>query len=181
MGFNTHPHHDMEIITYIVQGELKHKDSMGTEATIKPGEVQRMSAGTGIQHSEFNHLHDQKTHLLQIWILPEKIGVVPSYEQKSFENDFLGGDLILVASKNGFNASISINQDVNLYACKAVVDTEKVFKVSPQRRIWLQNIKGQTQANDVILNAGDAVGFDKVDSLFLKWHNDSEFLLFDLP
>ena len=154
---------------------------MGTESVIKPGEVQRMSAGTGVRHSEFNPDTKNRTHLLQIWLLPEKTGIQPSYEQKSFANELATNDLILVASKNGRQGSVSINQDVNLYACKSSQKKELLFSIQKNRNIWLQNIKGELQVDDVTLAAGDAIALEQTESINLKSNAGSEFLIFDLP
>ncbi len=180
-GFGTHPHRDMEIISYAVDGALEHKDSMGTETVIRPGEIQRMSAGTGVRHSEYNHSPDKEAHFLQIWILPEKEGLAPSYAQKSFASDFAKSDLTLVASKSGRNGSVTLNQDVNLYACKAQQAGEKVFKTSLQRKTWVQVIKGKVQVGSADLDSGDAAGIEDVESVNLKWTSGAEFLFFDLP
>ena len=180
-GFNTHSHKDMEIISYVIEGALEHKDSMGNATLIKPGEVQRMSAGTGVQHSEFNHLKQEKTHFLQIWIIPEKLGVTPSYDQKSFEEELNSNDLILVTSKTGKNNSVSINQDVNIYACKSTKTGHKQLKTSIDRHAWIQVIKGQIQIDHEVLKAGDGAALEKVTSLDIKWAENSEFLLLDLP
>jgi redox-sensitive bicupin YhaK (pirin superfamily) len=180
-GFDTHPHANMEIISYVIDGALEHKDSMGTETVIRTGDVQRMSAGTGIRHSEYNHSKTQQTHFLQIWIMPEKLGVSPSYDQKSFTEALSGNGLILVASKTGREGSISINQDVDLYACKSNGAGEKTLSNKSARRLWIQNIKGDVLVNDQLYKAGDAAGFEKTESLHLKWSQGSEFLVFDLP
>jgi redox-sensitive bicupin YhaK (pirin superfamily) len=180
-GFSTHGHKDMEIITYIIDGALEHKDSMGTSATILPGEVQRMSAGSGVRHSEHNHLKDKVTHLLQIWILPEKEGIEPSYEQKSFSNDFSCSDLILVASRKGKNGSITLNQDVDMYVAKAQDAGEKELKTFTHRHTWVQVIKGEVKVEDKMLTAGDGAAIEEVDTILLKWSNNSEFIVFDLP
>mgnify|MGYP001309144601 CR=1 FL=1 len=180
-GFGMHPHRDMEIISYVVEGALEHKDSMGTESVIRPGEVQRMSAGTGVRHSEYNPDANNRTHLLQIWLLPEKTGIKPSYEQKSYEHDLSSNDLVLVASKSGRDGSVTINQDVNLYACKSTQAKELSFKTLQNRNIWLQNIKGVLQVDDSILEPGDAISFEKTELIKLKSQAGSEFLIFDLP
>ena len=180
-GFPTHSHQNMEIITYIVDGELEHKDSMGNTATIKPGEVQRMSAGTGVRHSEYNHLKEQQTHLLQIWILPEKSGVIPGYEQKDFSERLQGGDLVLVASNSGRDGSVSMNQDADIYALKSVKAGEKILNTDETRFYWLQVIKGVVKFNDVSFSAGDAASASVLSRIHLQWQGNSEFLLFDLP
>ncbi len=179
-GFGTHPHRDMEIISYVIEGALEHKDSMGTESIILPGEVQRMSAGIGIRHSEYNHSKTKQAHFLQIWVIPEKLELPPSYEQKSFEADFEKNDLVLVGSQNGRNGSITIHQDLNLYACKSKAAGKKILSTGLNRKIWVQNIKGQVQVNDFTLESGDAAGFEKVETLNLNWTDGSEFLVFDL-
>lgn len=180
-GFDTHGHRDMEIISYVIEGELKHQDSMGTNTVIKPGEVQRMSAGTGVRHSEYNNLSDKETHFLQIWITPEKTGIAPSYGQKSFASDFSCSDMILVASRDGRNGSITINQDVDMYAVKAQDVGEKKLKTYPHRHIWVQVIKGDVRADGTQLEAGDGAGIQEVESVKLEWSKDAEFIVFDLP
>ncbi len=180
-GFRTHGHQNMEIITYIIEGALEHKDSMGNTAVIYPGEVQRMSAGTGVQHSEFNHLHDQKTHLLQIWITPDKLGYKPSYDQKNFSEKLKSGQLILVASNTGRDASVSLNQDVDIYALKSTNAGERILNTDETRVYWLQVVNGVVNFNDVSLSAGDAVSVTMITRAHLKWQPNSEFLLFDLP
>lgn len=180
-GFDTHGHRDMEIISYVIEGELEHKDSMGTNTVIRPGEVQRMTAGTGVRHSEYNHMPDKETHFLQIWIMPEKQGMKPSYDQKSFSNDFGCSDLILVGSKDGRNGSITINQDVDMYAAKAQDDGEKTLKTYLHRHLWVQVIKGQVSVESETLQAGDGAAIQDVDHLKLQWKKGSEFIVFDLP
>jgi len=179
-GFGTHGHRDMEIITYVVKGSLAHKDSMGNEATILPGEVQRMSAGTGVRHSEYSK-ESGETHLLQIWIMPEKNGIEPSYAQKSFANDFGCSDMILVASKAGKNGSITLNQDVDLYVAKAADEGEKTLKTFPHRHLWVQVVTGEVKVGEETLAAGDGAGIKGVEALKLRWTKDSEFLVFDMP
>lgn len=180
-GFGTHGHRDMEIISYVIDGALEHKDSMGSDTIIKPGEVQRMSAGSGVRHSEYNHLKDQSTHFLQIWIMPEEKGIAPSYDQRSFENDFGCSDLILVASKNGRNGSVTINQDVDMYAAKAQDAGEKTMKTYKHRHLWVQVIKGEVKVDGTELSAGDGAGIKDVESVKLEWSKGSEFIFFDLP
>jgi redox-sensitive bicupin YhaK (pirin superfamily) len=180
-GFDTHPHHDMEIISYVVEGELQHKDSMGNAALIKPGEVQRMSAGTGVRHSEYNNLKDRVTHFLQIWILPDKTGIPPGYGQKSFESEFACSDLILVASKSGKNGSITLNQDVDVYAAKAQEAGEKLHKTYPHRHLWVQIVKGEVSVEGTQLGAGDGAGISEVEAVKLAWTKGAQFLFFDMP
>ena len=180
-GFGTHGHRDMEIISYVIDGALEHKDSMGTETVIRPGEVQRMSAGTGVRHSEYNHQKEKETHFLQIWIMPEKTGIEPSYAQKSFSNDFGCSDMVLVASRNGKNGSITLNQDVDLYVAKAQDNGEKVLKTFKHRHTWIQVVKGEVKVEGATLTNGDGAGIDNVEALKIEWSKDSEFLVFDLP
>jgi len=180
-GFDAHPHRDMEIISYVIEGGLKHKDSMGNETFIRPGEVQRMSAGTGVRHSEYNELEDKTTHFLQIWIMPEKEGVKPSYDQKSFESDLGCSDLLLVGSKTGKNNSVTIGQDVDLYAAKAKDEGEKTLKTFCTRRLWVQVIKGNVDVEGSKLSPGDGAAIKDVEKLHLKWNKGAEFLVFDMP
>ena len=180
-GFPTHPHQNMEILSYVIEGALEHQDSMGTKSIILPGEIQRMSAGTGVQHSEQNHLKDKKTHFLQIWITPEKYALQPSYAQKSFQTEFSTGQLILLASKNGDNNSITIHQDTNIYACKGNNKSEINFKINANRHIWIQVVHGPVHIEKKHLESGDGAAIEKLDSLHLSWEKNSEFLLFDLP
>jgi redox-sensitive bicupin YhaK (pirin superfamily) len=180
-GFPTHPHRDMEIITYIIEGELAHKDSTGTVATIKPGEVQRMSAGTGIQHSEFNALNDAKTHLLQIWIQPDKRGVSPSYEQKDFSLRLAeGSGLTLAVSRDGRDGSVKIHQDVDLYAARWSRPNELNFSLREGRYAWVQLVSGALEINETLLRPGDGVAIGAEKMLRLKTASTAEFLLFDL-
>jgi quercetin 2,3-dioxygenase len=180
-GFAMHGHQNMEIITYIVDGALEHKDSMGNSAVIRPGEVQRMSAGTGVRHSEFNHLKDQKTHLLQIWILPDAHNYLPSYEQKNFEKKLAEGDITLVASNHGRDNTVSLNQDLDLYALKSAQAGERILNTQESRAYWLQVIKGSVKMNDISLSAGDAASSTALTRLHFRWTAGSEFLIFDLP
>lgn len=180
-GFPPHAHQNMEIITYIVDGVLEHKDSMGNTATISPGEVQRMSAGTGVRHSEYNHLKDRGTHLLQIWLTPDKNGYPPGYEQKDFSQRLAGGDVILVASNSGRDGSVKINQNVDLYALKSATAGERILNTDETRMYWLQVIRGVVKFNDVSVGAGDAISASNLTRIHLQWQNSSEFLLFDLP
>src|SRR5262245_4612897 len=163
-GFGTHPHQDMEIITYILEGALQHKDSMGTGSIIRPGEVQRMSAGTGITHSEFNASRSEHVHLLQIWILPEVRGLKPSYEQKEFSRDSLRGGFRLVGAREPEDDAVKIHQDVKLYA--TVLQDETVrHNLSPSRYGWLQVARGSIQLNGTNLEAGDGAAVSETTSL----------------
>ncbi len=181
-GFDTHPHSDMEIITYVLEGALAHKDSLGTGSVILPGDVQRMSAGTGIEHSEFNHSKTEKVHLLQIWIFPEKKGIEPSYEQKSFSAAEKQGRLRLVASRDGRDGSVRIHQNANLYV-SLLQEGEKIAYSNPSsRHAWLQVARGILRCNDLELQAGDglAVSGDEKLELVGAGPNKAELLLFDL-
>lgn len=180
-GFPMHGHRDMEIITYVISGALAHKDTLGNSTTIKPGEVQRMTAGTGIKHSEFNALNDKPTHLLQIWILPEKPSLQPGYEQKEFTKDFENEKFKLVASQNGTEGSISAHQDFKLFAGHFnAADSQKV-ELKAGRNAWVQLIEGRLQINDITLSAGDGLAVSKESTLNLKALDKSHFLFFDLP
>lgn len=180
-GFPTHAHQNMEIVTYIVEGALEHKDSMGNAATIKPGEVQRMTAGTGVRHSEFNHLKDQKTHLLQIWILPDKAGYPPGYEQKDFSSSLSGGQFTLVASNTGRDNSVSLNQDVDIYAVKSPQAGERILNTDENRSYWVQVVSGVVKMNEITLSAGDGASGGALSRVHFQWQKGSEFLVFDLP
>lgn len=179
-GFGTHPHEDMEIITYVLSGALEHKDSMGNSSVILPGEVQRMSAGTGVTHSEFNHSKEDVTHLLQIWIFPREKGLKPSYEQKKFSDELKTNKLCLVASKNGREGSVTIHQDVDLYASILEKEEDISFNIQKDRYLWIQVIKGSLNVNGHSLNSGDAASLSDELSLKLQAPEKAEFLVFDL-
>ena len=180
-GFGTHAHRDMEIISYVLEGALAHKDSIGTGSVIRPGDVQRMSAGTGIQHSEFNASSTEPVHFLQIWILPEQNGIQPSYEQKTFAEAEKRDTLRLVGSRDGRNGSITIHQDVNLYAT-TLQEGDKVSQPLAKGRVaWLQVVRGAVQMNDQKLTAGDGAAIAQEAQITLQGaSNDAEVLLFDL-
>ncbi|HMJ08519.1 MAG TPA: pirin family protein [Pyrinomonadaceae bacterium] len=179
-GFPKHGHRDMEIITYMISGELSHRDSMGNGETILPNEVQRMTAGTGILHSEYSSPTD-KTHLLQIWILPEKNGLTPSYEQKLFRPEEKQGKLRLVASRGGDDGSVAINQDVALYASVLNKGEEAAHEIKPGRHAWIQLIDGSLNLNGETLEAGDGAAVSDENVLWIKsLESKTEFLLFDL-
>lgn len=180
-GFPTHGHQNMEIITYIIEGALEHKDSMGNTAVIKPGEVQRMSAGTGVRHSEFNNSKENKTHLLQIWIIPDKEGYPPSYEQKDFKSKLASNELCLVASNHGRDGSVSLSQDVDMYALKSATAGERILNTQEGRFYWLQVVSGVVSFNNVSIGAGDGLSASMESRIHLKWQPSSEFILFDLP
>jgi redox-sensitive bicupin YhaK (pirin superfamily) len=175
-GFGTHAHRDMEIISYVLEGELAHRDSMGNGSVIRPGEVQRMSAGSGITHSEKNP-GDEPVHFYQIWILPERHGITPSYEQKRFDDDERRGKLRLVASHDGRDGSVTIHQDVSLYT--ALVDGPITYTFAPDRYGWLQVARGEVEIGGQRLVAGDGAAVSGEDSIRLNG-TGAEILLFDL-
>jgi hypothetical protein len=179
-GFPRHGHRDMEIITYMISGELSHRDSMGNGETVHAGEVQRMTAGTGVLHSEFSSETD-KTHLLQIWILPDQVRLTPGYEQKKFPAEDKRGKLRLIASRGGDDGSITINQDVGLYASIMNSGEEVSYELAPGRHAWLQLISGALVVNNEKLDAGDGAAISEETVLTLRASADNtEFLLFDL-
>lgn len=179
-GFPTHPHRDMEIITYVLEGALEHKDSMGNGSVIRPGEVQRMSAGTGITHSEFNHSGSELVHFLQIWIVPEKNGVTPGYEQTFFPDGEKRKNLRLIASRDGRNGSVTINQDVNLYAALLETGEELVHPLPDNRHAWLQVARGSVTVNGSLLDQGDGVAVSGEEQVIVTGREKAEVLLFDL-
>lgn len=180
-GFATHSHRDMEIISYVIQGELEHKDSIGNGSIIRPGDVQRMSAGTGIAHSEYNPSSDNPVHFLQIWLIPEQTGLKPSYEQKAFTEADKQGKLRLVGSQDGRDGSVTIHQDVNLYTTILDVGEEVNHNLATNRSAWLQVVRGEVAVNDRSLNAGDGAAIVLEDKITLKGLADNtEVLLFDL-
>lgn len=179
-GFDTHPHRDMEIITYIVQGVIEHKDSMGNGTQISAGEVQRMTAGTGVLHSEFNRSADQELHLLQIWILPEKNALEPGYEQTLFAREDKLNQLRLVASRDGREGSLTIHQDVDLYASVLQAGEEISLREERERRFFIQVVAGELIINGVELFAGDGAMLDDEKTLTFAARRDAEFLVFNL-
>ena len=179
MGFGTHPHRDMEIITYILSGALEHKDSMGNGRVIRPGEVQYMSAGTGVQHSEFNPSKDEAVHLLQIWILPDGKGLKPRYAEKSLK-DAAAGKLHLVTSKTGRDGSIAINQDADLWLAKLDTGNRVTHKLAPGRHAWVHVTEGDVSLNGKKLSGGDAAAASDESALELSAVKPTQVLLFDL-
>jgi redox-sensitive bicupin YhaK (pirin superfamily) len=179
-GFDSHPHRNMEIITYILEGSLEHKDSLGTGSIIKPGEVQRMSAGTGIIHSEFNPQPDQPVHLLQIWIVPEKTGLPPSYEQKDFSQKRQVNTLTLLASHDGLDDSLTIHQDASMYVLDLEPDHSFNYEPDPERITWLQIARGTITLNDQTLNQGDGAEICQESALKFQAKEKSEIIIFDL-
>lgn len=179
-GFPTHPHQNMEIISYVVSGGLEHKDSLGTGSVIRPGDLQRMSAGTGVRHSEYNHSAADPVHFLQIWIVPEADGLTPSYEQKAFPESERQDTLRLIGSRDGREGSVVIHQDVDLYASLLSADKNVAFDIRPGRKIWLQIIKGKISVDGQALAVGDGLGLLDAGTLNLAAQESAEFLLFDL-
>ena len=180
-GFGAHPHRDMEILTYVLSGAVQHEDSSGGGGVIRPGEVQRMSAGTGVVHSERNASRDEPLHLLQIWIVPESRGIPPRYEQKKFPLEDRRGKLRLLASRGGREGSVDIHQDASLWG--ALLDgAEKVsFELKPSRKAWLHVARGSVELNGKRLGAGDGAAIADERALLLSGGEKAEVLLFDLP
>jgi hypothetical protein len=180
-GFPTHGHRDMEIITYVLEGALEHRDSLGTGSVIRPGEVQRMSAGTGVRHSEANPSAGEPLHLLQIWIEPSKAGIAPGYEQKTFADADKRGRLRLVASPDGAEGSVTIHQDARVYATVLGPGQQVVHRLAPGRHAWLHVARGALTLNGQRLSQGDGAAISDETSLVLVGETDAEALLFDLP
>jgi quercetin 2,3-dioxygenase len=180
-GFGMHGHNDMEIITYVLQGELQHQDSLGNGSVIRPGDVQRMSAGTGIRHSEFNPSETESVHLLQIWLLPAKNGVTPSYEQKAFSEDEKRGKLRLIASPNGAEGSVTIGQDVSLYSALLDGAERASHSLAQGRKAYVQVASGNITVNGLALTEGDGLRVAEIAELVFEAGQQAEFLLFDLP
>lgn len=180
-GFGTHGHQDMEIISYVLSGELAHQDSMGNGSTIRPGNVQRMSAGTGVRHSEFNASNTELVHLLQIWIVPEQRGLKPSYEEKKFAPEAKQGKLKLVGSKDGRDNSVTIHQDVDLYLASLTPGDRLTHEIKNDRVAWLQVAKGAVLLNEKLLQAGDGAAVTDETQIAIAGNSkDSEILLFDM-
>jgi len=178
-GFPTHPHRDMEIVTYIIDGALEHKDSMGNGSTIRPGELQRMTAGTGVFHSEFNP-SDDKTHLLQIWILHERNGLEPGYEQKLFEQADKQNQWCLLGSRDGRDGSLTIHQDIDLSATVLEAGKSLDYGFADQRRGYAQVVSGRVAMGDEVLESGDGAAISATASVAIGALEDSELLLFDM-
>jgi redox-sensitive bicupin YhaK (pirin superfamily) len=180
-GFGTHGHRDMEIVSYVLSGALEHKDSMGTGSVLHYGDVQRMSAGSGVTHSEFNHSHEEPVHFLQIWLFPERNGVAPSYEEKNFTPESKHNQLRLIASPNAADGSLAIHQDVRIFA--SILDGEQRLehRLAQGRGAYLQVARGNLLVNGQPLEQGDAAQLLQEDSVVLSDGKDAEILLFDLP
>jgi redox-sensitive bicupin YhaK (pirin superfamily) len=179
-GFPTHPHRDMEIVSYVLDGSLSHKDSMGTGSVIKPGDVQRMSAGTGVLHSEFNASNEDQVHFLQIWLLPERRNLPPGYEQKSFDDAQKRGRLRLVASRDGREGSVTVHQDVALYAGLFDAGEKAELALSSGRHAWVHVARGNARVNGVELAAGDAAQVSEEERVLVEGISGGEVLVFDL-
>jgi redox-sensitive bicupin YhaK (pirin superfamily) len=180
-GFGTHGHRDMEIISYVLDGALEHKDSMGTGSVLHYGDVQRMSAGNGVRHSEFNGSQTDPVHFLQIWIQPNQKGIPPSYEEKHFDADSKRGRLRLIASNDGREASVLIHQDASLYAAILDGDDRVELPLAAGRLAYVHLIRGQVEVNGTVLKTGDAVKLQAEDKVALSGARDAEVLVFDLP
>jgi redox-sensitive bicupin YhaK (pirin superfamily) len=180
-GFGTHGHRDMEIISYVLEGSLGHQDSMGDGSTIVPGDVQRMSAGSGVRHSEYNHDKAGTTHFLQIWIEPNVKGIAPSYEQRHFDAASKRGRLRLIASPDGGEGSVSIHQDARVYAALLDGAERAVHRLAPGRRAYVHVARGRLSLNGQTLSAGDALKLADAQEIVLERGDNSEVLLFDLP
>jgi redox-sensitive bicupin YhaK (pirin superfamily) len=180
-GFGTHAHRDMEIISYVLSGELAHKDSMGNGSTIRPGDVQRMSAGSGVRHSEFNPSPTEPVHFLQIWITPDRQGIEPSYEEKSFDSAEKRGRLRLIASPDRALGSVLIHQDARVYAGLFDGDERATLQIGPARRLYIHVARGSVRANGVALDSGDALKLSETPALTLQDGRQAEVLVFDLP
>jgi len=179
-GFPTHGHRDMEIVSYVLSGALEHKDSMGTGSIIRPGDVQRMTAGTGVSHSEYNASKTELVHFLQIWLLPERRGLTPGYEQKHFSDEDKRGRLRLVASRDGREGSVTVHQDVRLHAGNFRAGEAVTHELDAKRHAWLHGASGEIRLNDRLLKAGDGAALSDETSLKLEGTSEGEVLLFDL-
>jgi len=181
-GFGTHPHRDMEILSYVLAGALEHRDSLGTGSVISPGDVQRMSAGTGVTHSEFNHSQTEAVHFLQIWILPARRGGAPGYEQRRFEPETRAGQLRLIAAPDGRDGAVTIGQDVAVYASLLAPGQTVTHSFAAGRQGWLQLARGALKIGEAIMQAGDGAAIQQVEGVEVTAIGEAtaEFLLFDL-
>lgn len=179
-GFGTHPHDNMEIISYVLDGALAHKDSLGTGSVIRPGDVQRMSAGTGIAHSEFNASANDPVHFLQIWVLPEERGLAPSYEQKSFPAEERQGRLRLVGARDGRDGALTIHQDLDLFVGTLAKGDAVTHTLRPHRKAWVQVTRGTVSVNGASVAAGDGAALTDETEVRLAANDNAEVLLFDL-
>jgi redox-sensitive bicupin YhaK (pirin superfamily) len=179
-GFGAHPHRDMEILSYVVEGALEHKDSIGTGSVIRPGDVQRMSAGTGVRHSEFNASKTEPVHFLQIWIIPSRMGVAPGYEQKAFADEAKAGRLAVVASPDGRAGSLTIHADALVYAGTFDEGAKGTLELAPGRHAWVQVVRGKVRVNGESLGAGDGAALSLEPAVRLEGVDRAEVLVFDL-
>ena len=181
MGFGTHGHRYMEIISYVLDGELAHKDSMGNGSVLRPGDVQRMTAGTGVRHSEFNHAQDQTTHFLQIWVLPAQMNLTPGYEERHFDAAAKRSKLALIASADGRDGSVEVHQDMALYAGRFDGAEAATLSLADGRRAYVHVVRGKVSVNGRVLSGGDAAKLTHETAVTLSDGEDSEVLVFDLP
>lgn len=179
-GFGTHSHSDMEILSYVVKGALEHRDSAGGSGVIRPNELQRMSAGTGVSHSEFNASESEPVHFLQIWIQPEREGLKPGYEQRAFPEDERRGRMRLIASRAGSDKSVTIHQEVKVFDALLASGDEVSYQLDAERHAWIQVIKGAVNVNGTTLHVGDGAAISEERSLTISASEDSEIMLFDL-
>ena len=179
-GFGTHPHRDMEIVTYVLEGALEHQDSMGNGEVLRPGEFQRMSAGTGITHSEFNPSDTEPVHLYQIWLLPSRTGIKPSYEQKTFTDDQMHNRLRVVASPDAIDGSLTIHQDARIFLAKIDAGQQVVHPSKHGRHAWLQVLRGSVLLNGQPLQTSDGAAVSDESDLTIQASEDAEIMLFDL-
>jgi hypothetical protein len=179
-GFGTHGHRDMEIISYVLEGALAHEDSLGNGSVIRPGDVQRMTAGTGVRHSEFNHSPSELVHFLQIWLIPETQGLAPSYDERTFGDDEKRGTLRLIAARDGRDGAVVVHQDVDLYAALLEPGEELSFTPRAARRIWVQVARGAVDMNGQPLEAGDGAALLDEPKITLRGTEPAEILLFDM-
>lgn len=180
-GFGMHPHRDMEIVTYILRGELQHEDSLGNGSIIRAGDVQRMTAGTGIVHSEFNASNNADVHLLQIWIMPDRLNLAPSYEEKHFTAEQKLNRWCLIAARDNPDSALKVNQDMQLYASLLDAEADLVYTVNDNRSAYLHIARGNVELDGRQFASGDAMMLDGSAQLHIKAHAESELLLFDLP
>ena len=180
-GFGTHGHRDMEIISYVLEGELAHRDSLGNGSVIRPGDVQRMSAGRGVRHSEFNNSEKEEVHFLQIWIEPDVLSIEPEYEEKRFTEEDKRGRLRLIASPDGHDGSVRIHQDARVYAGLFDGDERAQLELAPKRRAYVHVARGSLVANGEALNAGDALRVTDTSAISIERGQGAEVLVFDLP
>lgn len=179
-GFGAHPHRDMEIVSYVLEGALEHKDSMGNGEVLQPGEFQRITAGTGITHSEFNPSQENGTHFYQTWLLPRSRGLAPSYEQKRFDESSLRNQLRLVASPDGSEGSLTIHQDARIYLSRLDEGAVVEHRIPAGRHAWVQVLRGGIRLNEVAMNTSDGAAISEESALTISPTSDAEILLFDL-